>query len=303
MRTVLLPTACGLLAMSVVVLAGCKKKAAPVPASGQSAAHSHHHHHHHGNSRGPHGGRIIALDIDAYHGELTHDDKANRVGIYMLGEDTATPAPIDAKSVTIIAMADDKPTQFTLAAVPQPGDPAGKSSYFELVSEPLLAMVTGKLHPSIKDAQLSVTIDGKPHTGEIDTEPEHEHAASHSHGEDDALVWQKEVNDQGYKISLGHHGVQLLAGQKVEPAAQITREDKPVADAKVFNALLEANGNKVLSEEVAAVYEPPTGDEPSHYAQGALKIPPGTREAVIRFRIVLPEGKGEKTYDVPVAVK
>ena len=120
---------------------------------------------------------------------------------------------------------------------------------------------------------------------------------------DDALTWSKELKEQGYDISLGYHGTSLLAGSKVEPAVQITRDGKPVADAKVFNALLEANGKTVLAEEVATVYEPPSSDEPSHYAQGALKIPPGTREAVLRYRIILPEGKGERTYDVPVAVK
>jgi hypothetical protein len=94
-----------------------------------------------------------------------------------------------------------------------------------------------------------------------------------------------------------------MAGGKVEPAVQITRDGKPVADAKVFNALLEANGKTMLAEEVATVYEPPSSDEPSHYAQGALKIPPRIREAVLRYRIILPEGKGERTYDVPVGVK
>jgi len=117
------------------------------------------------------------------------------------------------------------------------------------------------------------------------------------------LLWIKVLKEAGYDISLGHHGVSLLAGSKVEPAAQITRDGKPVADAKVFNALLEGNGKTVLAAEVATVSEPPSDNEPSHYAQGKLKIPAGTREAVLRYRVVLPEGKGEHTYDVPVAVK
>jgi hypothetical protein len=295
----MLPTACGLLAICVVGLAGCRKGTAP--ASGQAAAHSHHHHDH-GTSHGVHGGRIIPLDVDNYHGELTHDDKANRVGIYMLAEDAATAAPIDAKSVSISATVDDKPSQFTLPALAQPGEPAGKTSYFELVSEPLLAIVTGKTQSPVRDAQLNVTIDGKPHVGDINTEPEIAFAASQGNGSD-TLIWKKELSEQGYKISLGHHGVELLAGTKVEPAVQITRDEKPVADAKVFNALLDSDGKTVLVDEVATIYEPPSSDEPSHYAQGELKIPSGKRAAVIRFRIILPEGKGERTYDVPVAVK
>jgi hypothetical protein len=133
-----------------------------------------------------------------------------------------------------------------------------------------------------------------------------DHAAglhSHGHSDADVLMWRKEVNEQGYTIALGHHGVTLLAGSTVEPAVQITREGKPVADAKVFNALLDADGETILAEEAATVYEPPTSDEPAHYAQGALKIPPKTRQGTLRFRIVLPDGKGEHTYDVPVPVK
>ena len=95
----------------------------------------------------------------------------------------------------------------------------------------------------------------------------------------------------------------MLAGGDVEPAVQVTRDGQPVADAQVFNALLEDDGETVLAEEVATVYEPPTSDEPAHYAQGSLKIPSGTRQATIRYRIVLPEGKGERTFDVPVDVK
>jgi hypothetical protein len=299
MRSVLLPAACGLLAMCMVGLSGCRKGTAP--ASGQASAPSHHHHDH-GTSRGVHGGRIIPLEIDNYHGELTYDDKANRIGIYILAEDAATAAPIDAKSVSISATVDDKPSQFTLPAVAQPGEPTGKSSYFELISEPLLAIVTGKTKTPVRDAELNVAIDGQPHVGDINTEPEIVFAAAQDNG-GDTLNWKKELSEQGYKISLGHHGVELLAGTKVEPAVQITRDEQPIADAKVFNALLDSDGKTVLVDEVPTIYEPPSTDEPSHYAQGPLKIPSGKRAVVIRYRLILPEGKGERTYDVPVAVK
>jgi len=285
-----------------VGLTGCSKTKSNVPPSGQAAVAPHHHHH--GSARGVHGGYIIGLDIDNYHAELTHDDKSKRVGVYVLGEDAATVAPIDAKSVTFNAQIDDKPAEYTLPAVVQPGDPAGKSSYFELVSEPLLAIVTDRSGSPNPDVQLSITIDGKPHIGDVDVHEMSESASVQGNAAaDDALTWSKAIKEQGYDISLGYHGSALLAGRKVEPAVQITRDGKPVADAKVFNALLEANGKTMLAEEVATVYEPPSSDEPSHYAQGPLKIPPGTREAVLRFRIVFPEGKGERTYDVPVGVK
>jgi hypothetical protein len=300
MRKIVSSTACMLVATSLVGLTGCGKTKTNAPPS-QAAVPAHHHHH--GASRGAHGGYVIGLDIENYHAELTRDENTNRVGVYILGEDAATAAPIDAQSVAIHVKVDDKPTEYKLPAVTQPGEPAGKSSYFELVSEPLLAIVADKSGSPNPDVQLSVTIDGKSHTGDIDVHEMSEPVSSQGSATDDALLWKKVVNDEGYQISLGHHGITLLAGGKVEPAVQITRDGKPVADAKVFNSLLEANGKTMLAEEVATVYEPPSGEEPSHYAQGTLKIPPGTREAVIRFRIELPEGKGERTYDVPVAVR
>jgi hypothetical protein len=294
-------TVLGLIAMYLVGLTACSKTKTNAPSSGQAAVTAHHHHH--GSSRGPHGGHIVGLDVENYHVELTCDEKANRTGAYVLGEDAATAAPIDAQPITIKVTIDDKPTDYTLSPVVQPGDPADKSSYFELVSEPMLAILTGKSKSQYPDIELSATIDGKPHLGEIDIQEISTPEITQGNSTDDALLWIKVLKEQGYDISLGHHGLTLLAGSKVEPAAQITREGKPIADAKVFNALLEANGKTVLAEEVATVYEPPSGNEPSHYAQGTLKIPSGTREAVLRYRIVLPEGKGERTFDVPVTVK
>ncbi len=101
---------------------------------------------------------------------------------------------------------------------------------------------------------------------------------------------------------LGHHGKHLHAGEEVEPAVSIMRDGKPVDDAKVFNALLSADGQTVLAEEVATVYEPTTEEEPAHYEQGALAIPKNVKKVVIRFRIVL-AGEEAKTFDVSVNVE
>ena len=272
MRPMSISIGFGLFALCLVGLTGCSKAKTNAPPSGQAAVAAHHHHH--GTARGLHGGYIIGLDVENYHVELTYDEKANRVGIYVLGEDAATAAPIDAQPVTIKVTVDDKPTEYKLPAVPQPGDPAGKSSYFELVSEPLLATLAGKSKSQYPDIQLSATIDGKPHLGDIDIQEMSAPVGSQGNAADDALLWIKVLKEQGYEISLGHHGVTLLAGSKVEPAVQITRDGKPVADAKVFNALLEANGKTALAEEVATVYEPPSSDEPSHYAQGSSRSHP-----------------------------
>ena len=237
MRPISISIGFGLFALCLVGLPGCSKP----KTSGQVAVTPHHHSH--GISRGLHGGYIIGLDIENYHAELTHDDKTKKVGVYVLGEDAATVAPIEAKAVTVNVLIGDKPFEYTLPAVVQPGDPAGKSSYFELVSEPLLAIVTGRAGsaPNV-DVELSIAIDGKPRLGDVDVEHMLEPVASQANAADDALTWSKVLKEQGYDISLGYHGTNLLAGGKVEPAVQITRDGKPVADAKVFNALLEANG-------------------------------------------------------------
>ena len=299
MRPISISIGFGLFALCLVGLTGCSK-----PKTKRPSRRCTPHHHSHGTSRGLHGGYIIGLDVENYHAELTHDDKTKRVGVYVLGEDAVTAAPIEAKSVTVNVMIGDKPFEYTLPAVVQPGDPAGKSSYFELVSEPLLSIVTGKSGSAKPGRSIEHCDRWKaPHRRCRCRAYDRACGIAKAMRADDALTWSKELKEQGYDISLGYHGTSLLAGGKVEPAVQITRDGKPVADAKVFNALLEANGKTVLAEEVATVYEPPSSDEPSHYAQGALKIPPGTREAVLRFRIILPEGKGERTYDVPVAVK
>lgn len=300
MRRISLSTACGLLAICLIGSTGCGKGKTNTPAA------AHRHRHDHGASRGPHGGHVIGLDTEDYHVELTHDSASHRVGVYVLGDDAVTAVPTETASVTIDVLVGDTSVPYTLAAVPQPGEAAGKSSYFELVSEPLDTIVSGQTGSPIGELQLNLTVAGKPQVGFIgmhdlfDVVPG---LGQVNAAADGTLLWLKQINEQGYDIALGHHGSSLSAGSKVEPAVQVTRGGEPVADAKVFNALLDGDGKTVLAKEVATIYEPPTADEPSHYAQGSLEIPPGTRQVILRYRIVLPEGKGEHTYNVPAAVK
>lgn len=301
----------GLIALGTFGLHGCGGEQASAPAETDAAADAHDHDH---GEEGPHGGHIIELGTEDHHAELTHDDEAHRVGVYFLGDDAKTAKPIDAESVTINVSVDGESSQYTLPAAPQSGDPEGSSSYFELVSEPLHVVVSGSSDAKNKHARLNINIGGKPYVGLIETEQhDHDHGHDHNHDDanghghshagDDALVWREELNEQGYQISLGHHGQVLRAGHELEPAVQITRDGKPVDNAQVFNALLAADGSTVLADEVATVYEPPTSDEPAHYAQGALKIPADTRQIAIRYRIVLPEGGGERTFNVPIAIE
>lgn len=263
-------------------------------ASNAPAGHDHEHGHEH---MALHGGHLVDLGRGKYHAELTHDDASHKVSVYVLDASAKRAVPIDAETVTINWMAGNRPTQSVLSAAPQTDDPPGAASRYELVSE---ALCSGCCAPGAA-ARLNVLIDGRPYMGEIEA---HDHAAGHghSHAGDDALVWREEVGEPDCRIALGHHGRALRAGHEVEPAVQITCEGRPVADARVFNALLGTDGRTVLAEEVSTVYEPPTDEEPAHYAQGSLQIPAGLRSVVIRYRIVLPEGGGERAFDLPVAV-
>jgi hypothetical protein len=298
MRKMSIIAVCGLLLFCLGTI-GCNRNK---PGATTSSVRSHGHSHGHG----PNGGHIVELDTLEYHAEVTQDAEAHRVGVYLLdgGASAGVAVPVESTSVTIGVSEDDKPTEYQLPAVARPDDVAGKSSYFEVESEPLLAILSGA--QELKSLpELKITIGGKSYTGVIEDEHAHDHFAAHSHNhveDSDILIWLQASSVGGYEIALGHHGTALLAGSKVEPAVQVTRSGEPVADAKVFNSLLDADGNVVV-EEVATVYEPPAGEEPAHYAQGTLTIPAGTREAKIRFRVVLPENAGEKTLDVPVTIR
>jgi hypothetical protein len=164
------------LLLVVCLIGGCGKGQSAAPAG---EAHDHEEHSH--ADEGPHGGHIIELGTEQYHAELIHEAETNRVGVYLLGSDAKTPAPIDAASVTINVRVEGNPEQYILPAVPQPGEPAGKSSYFELVSEPLHKVVAGQSESKAM-ARLSINIEGKPYSGLIETDAhDHDHGHDHAH--------------------------------------------------------------------------------------------------------------------------
>jgi hypothetical protein len=122
--------------------------------------------------------------------------------------------------------------------------------------------------------------DGKPRQAD----------GEHAHEHDDRLFWHlQELEHAGFRVDLGQHGEKVHDGHELEPAVGITRDGEPVADAKVFVSLLDADAQNVLVEEVSTVYEPPTADEPAHYAQGKLLVPESIKKAVVRYRIEWPE--------------
>jgi len=128
--------------------------AAANAAPAEADAHAH-------PTHGPHAGELIELGNEEYHAELLHDDKS--VTIYILDSAAKTAVPIDATEVRINLQHDGQPEQFTLAATPDAGDPAGKSSKFSSQDAELAADIE---HAEAK-ARLVVTINGQQYNGEI----------------------------------------------------------------------------------------------------------------------------------------
>ncbi len=284
-----------LLATSLMV--GCGKQTAQQPAAPSPAATSESDHGHpheeggHGHGAGPHDGTVADWGGGKYHVEFTVDHEKQEATVYILGSDEKTSEPIAANSVLLTI--NEPELQTELLPVPLAGEADGKSSRFVGTHESLgIVQEYG--------GTISGEVDGTPYAGNFQEEA-HEHG--HSHGEDDALIWEGVPREHaGLQIKLGHHGKHLHAGEDVEPAVSIERDGQPVSDATVFNALVSADGETVLVEEVATVYEPTTEQEPAHYAQGGLAIPKDVTEVIIRFRIA-PADADDVTFDVQVTVE
>jgi hypothetical protein len=173
------------LAASVLVsgfllgISGCGKSGATAGRD-PTAGEPHHHAH---EAAGPHNGHIIELGSPTHHAELTHDDTSHKIGIYLLDGSAKELAPIEAESVTINVAVDGKSTPYVLPAVRQPNDAEGQASHFELESESLCAIVCGESESPDTTARVSITIDGQPYVGIIETQP-HDHDHDHDHGHD-----------------------------------------------------------------------------------------------------------------------
>ena len=285
---------------TLTFLSGCGGSDEPAPstpatqpAAAQTEEGDHGHPHPHGgHGAGPHDGTLADWGGGAYHVEFTVDHDRKEAVVYILGSDEKTAEPI--KATTVLLSITSPEFQVELTAMPLEGEADGLCSRFVGTHDSL---------GIVQEFQgtISGDIDGTPYVGEFNEEAHG--AGGHTHGEDDALVWEGEpVEHAGTQLLLGHHGKHLHAGEEVEPAVSITRDGKPVTDAKVFNALVSADGKTVLAKEVPTIFEPTTEDEPAHYAQGALAIPKDVKKVAIRFRVVL-SGEEAKTFDVPVTVE
>jgi hypothetical protein len=134
---------------------GAVKKASPLETHGHDHDHGH-------AEKGPHGGGLIELGEEEYHAEIVVDHDAHAVSLFVLGKDAKTAEPIAAPEVKITP---EGKTELVLKAVPQPGEPEGKASKFELVSDDV---VHDLLHAGFLHGELRITIADKPYIGHID---------------------------------------------------------------------------------------------------------------------------------------
>lgn len=300
----------GLIRLSVALglcLTGCTGST-PAPSGGGGVAvspttvtevddHGHGHDEHGHPTEGPHHGVLAELGNEEFHAEVVHDDTTGMVTVYLLDGHAEKSVTTTATELVINLKHGDTPEQYNLVALPEDDNPAGQTSRFSLTDKEL----AGHLDDAAAAAKLNITINDTPYSGAIPVEDHAKHG--HVHGGDDALVWRKKLEAHGYQIQLGHHGTDLHAGTKCEPAVSITKNGQDIADARVFNALLGEDGTTELVPENATIYEPATPEEPAHYAQGSLMIPAAIKQVTLRFRIVLPQNAGEAVELITVPVK
>ena len=123
--------------------------------------------------KGPHGGMLIELGNEEFHGELLHNETTGEVAIYLLDASAENSVAIDAQQILINVKFPDRGEQFALTADPADGDPDGVSSRFISTNEAL----GEALDSEEAQSQLVLTIEGKPFRGKI----EHKHDHGHDH--------------------------------------------------------------------------------------------------------------------------
>lgn len=168
----------------------------------------------------------------------------------------------------------------------------------------ILVVFAGVLSGGCTGEKQVIREDESADNSDVIQAPPPSDAAGTAHNEElDAkdLKWVKldeEVN--GYKVTLGHRGDHFHGNEPIEPAALIRKDDAPVTDAVVHVALLAAEGEEVLVEEVQTELLPATETEPAVFAKSTLMIPADATKFRIRFQIKLPDVEEEQTLMIDV---
>ena len=124
--------------------------------------------------------------------------------------------------------------------------------------------------------------------------------SDHKHPSDEKLFWpKKDIEYEGYVISLGHHGNHFHKGDELEPAVMVSNEDTEISDASITCQLMD--GEKAIDEPAKMTFEPKTEDKPAHYCEGNLKFPEEEKTYQIHFVVELPNV--EDPYEASIDVK
>ena len=93
----------------------------------------------------------------------------------------------------------------------------------------------------------------------------------------DPATWVKnDIAVEDVSISLGHFDH--------EPVARVSRGGNAAADIMVFCGIVESEGDDVVGDEVATVYDRDT----ELYVADGLDLSAGSGGGIVRFRVVLP---------------
>ena len=119
----------------------------------------------------------------------------------------------------------------------------------------------------------------------------------HDHGADELHWGKKDLEHEGFVISLGHHGNHWHDGDQIEPAAMLVKDGKNIGDAKLTCQLVD--GETAIDTPAEMIFEPKTDSEPAHYAGAKLTFP-SEKEFLVKFEITLPGGE---TYSDSIKVR
>ncbi len=118
---------------------------------------------------------------------------------------------------------------------------------------------------------------------------------------DEPLVWiEREYKHESTTISLGYRKGKSHADGLLEPVAMLTRDGEFATDAMVFHCVVDTDGKKTISEEVATMYENKEGEVAGLYTQGKHKSPQDASNFIVRFRIVLADVPEPVIRDVKI---
>jgi hypothetical protein len=185
----------GSVVCAALALAGCDKKnpepdQLPVKTDIKVKKDDHgHNHDDHDHGAGPHGGTIV--ELGKYHGEFTVDHKKKEATLYIYDGAIKKLVPLTTTKFTL-SIAKPK-FQVEMKAVPQEGDPTGKSSRFVATHEEF-----GK--EAEYGGTISGEIDGKPYVTDF-IEKEHDHK-DHKDGKDQKDEKGKDDKKEEKKVFL-----------------------------------------------------------------------------------------------------